>query len=480
MIEVFTTHASMSSIVSTGEPGPSSSASVRPSTSRAAQPSQIEHDEAEEAELKYGAAHVIKLFVPVSVCMALVILTMKTVGYYTQNDGQYLVYTPFTQKTDSNVTLFFQTMGNALIVLGVVIVMTTLLIIFYKCRCYKVIHGWLFVSSLMMLSLFTGMYIQEVFKSFNIPLDYITAGFIVWNNAFLGMVCIHWKGPLIIQQAYLIQISALMALVFIKYLPEWTTWAVLFVISIWDLVAVLCPKGPLRILVETAQERQEPLFPALIYTSAVSYPYTLITVAATDKPESEATTPETVRTTSEPHPSASAIEIQAVQEGPSTSSPRVETSQQQHGVRFAPARKERKANNGKKKENNAPNQAQESVIRLQHTVPNPTGRPPINNIQLPEEEDYETEHGIKLGLGDFIFYSVLVGKASSYGDWNTTVACYIAILVGLCLTLELLALFRKALPALPISIFFGLMFYFSTRLFITPFVNEFPLRGVIY
>jgi presenilin 1 len=69
---------------------------------------------------------------------------------------------------------------------------------------------------------------------------------------------------------------------------------------------------------------------------------------------------------------------------------------------------------------------------------------------------------IKLGLGDFIFYSLLVGRASMY-DLLAAAAAALAVVAGLGATLLLLALRRHALPALPISIALGAAFTAAAR-----------------
>ena len=84
---------------------------------------------------------------------------------------------------------------------------------------------------------------------------------------------------------------------------------------------------------------------------------------------------------------------------------------------------------------------------------------------------------IKLGLGDFIFYSVLVARAAMYDTFVAT-SCFLAVLQGLVGTLFLLGVYERALPALPISIAFGVVAYFGSRYALEPVAMEFASQLV--
>ena len=337
----------------------------------------------DDLSLKYGARHVIKLFIPVTLCMAAVVATISSITFYTEKDEEAsLIYTPFHEQSEDMGTLVWQSLANAVIIVVVLALVSLLLVLAYKYKCTRLIKGVLFLLSLCVFFIMSYLYLYEVLKAHNLPLDFIATAILIWNFGIMGLIALYWKAPLIMQQAYLIFASAMMALIFIKTLPDWTAWTVLGAVSLWDLFAVLSPCGPLRILVETAHERGEQIFSSIIYVSGVVY-------------------------------------------------------------------------------------------TLMGTADRDTER----GLEQSMEED-EEDRSVQLGLGDFIFYSILVGKASSYGDWNTTLACFVAILIGLCLTLVFLTLLKKALPALPISIFLGLLFYFVTREIITPFCDELSSRQI--
>jgi len=270
----------------------------------------------------------------------------------------YVVYEE--NNTDDAGVRLFHSIVNALIFLGAILVTTVLFVLLYKYRCLKIIYGWLISSSLIIVAFFGGYFFLLLLQAYNLPLDYISFSLLIWNFAIVGILAIFWHGPTKVNQAYLILISGFLAIFFTR-LPEWTTFAIVAVVAVYDLFAVLCPRGPLKVLVETAQQRQEPI-PALLYNASVYL-------------------------------------MMADQ----------------------------------------------------------------------EEEQQPKRKGVKLGLGDFVFYSVLIGRAALF-DMITVFSCFVAIITGLFFTLLLLAIFRKALPALPISIAFGLLFYFLTRIFLLPFV----------
>jgi len=213
-----------------------------------------------------------------------------------------------------------------------------------------------------------------------------------------GVVSVFYAAHIKVNQAYLILISGLLAVLF-SLMPDWTTFAILAVVAVYDLFAVLCPRGPLKVLVETAQQRQEPI-PALLYNASV---FIMMTQG-----------PDQIKEKDD------------------------------------------------KKEN-------KDEIKVLETKTEDRSAVPVAKSNDDDDEDIPKRHGIKLGLGDFVFYSVLIGRAALF-DMIAVFTCFVGIVTGLFCTLILLAIWRKALPALPISIGLGIIFFILTKYLLLPFV----------
>ncbi|EGC35776.1 hypothetical protein DICPUDRAFT_87693 [Dictyostelium purpureum] len=304
---------------------------------------------------------IINILYPVCVTMIIVVLAIRSISNF-KNGSSTVTLTSSLDNSDgagsSNAggadTMVFDSLVNSLIFLAVIILSTTIMVVLYKFKMMKALYAWLMGTSILLLGVFGGFLFLVMLAYLNLGLDYITFVIVVWNFSVGGIVCIFWYAPKIMNQGYLISISVLLALFFSR-LPDWTTWGILTVVSIYDIFAVLCPGGPLKILIETAQKRGEEI-PAMVYNASVY----------------------------------------------------VES-----------------------------------------------------NVDSQSESSQKRKQSIRLGLGDFVFYSVLIGKAASY-EIITVFTVFISIITGLFLTLFLLAVFKKALPALPMSIILGIGVFFLT------------------
>eukprot|EP01134_Creolimax_fragrantissima_P004448 CFRG4448T1 len=420
-------------------------------------------------DLERAVAEVQALLIPVSLCMMIVVITIRSVTYFTTNpEKQYIVYASVFKEDDSqsNVRNTISALGNAITLIGVVVVMTLVLVLLFKYRCYRAIKGWLIFSSVTLLMLFGLVYLQQLLLMLNYPVDWITVFLFIWNFGAVGTISIHWRGPLPLTQAYLITSSVLMALVFIKHLPPFTTWAVLAFVAMYDIVAVLCPGGPLKMLVEIAQERDEPLLPSLLYSTTMAY---LVTSSVphthTHSVDNNSNDFSSHRLNAE----VGQIAGESIGEEDSGMGKR-----SLHDVNDEPAglaaSTDLWADDG-------------SNLRIRRQRRPRRSRPRLGQRELEEARQHvcdDADEGVKLGLGDFIFYSVLIGKAAEEPSWSVTITCFYAILAGLCITLSILLVIGRALPALPVSIALGLFFYLITDLMIVPMTDALQEKGIFF
>ncbi|KAI9259474.1 Presenilin-domain-containing protein [Phascolomyces articulosus] len=369
--------------------------------------------------------------------------------------------------------------------------------------------------------------------------------FALWNFAVVGLVSIFWKGPLWLQQGYLTVMSSLMAFS-LTGLEEWTTWILLGLLAVWDLIAVLCPFGPLRLLIESSRKQQREV-PALLYSvnavwfmlaasDHVRLSKNIIPSSSMKRTSLEEEEKSSLSTTPPPthieqpreitngrkrtvtltsitdtiHSLASSSEYEASTSStaplqpnaaaPGTRQHRYHTqpssstlasttggehnrndllSQQQQidTNRFTRLRTESVSSTTVAAQSNTTEGDASSSQEQRRRRSNDTQRNNENDEEVRDEEDVERS-GLKLGLGDFVFYSVLIARAALY-DWITTVCCTIAVLTGLTTTIFLLAIYKKALPALPISIAFGILFYFVAKTVLVPYIGALCVFGMV-
>ncbi|KAI9007593.1 Presenilin-domain-containing protein [Hyaloraphidium curvatum] len=461
------------------------------------------------------------ILIPVLWCIVLSILWVKIArspdaGGYAPSAINYVGGGTMDGGTGSPV----EGLVNAMIILSQVIVATIIILILFKYNCMKVLFGFFALVVLVLLGLFGYLLLAAILTRLNIGMDWITFALCLWNLAMVGLVSIFYKGPLWIQQAYLVVMSSLMAFSFTG-LDEWTTWLLLGLLAIWDLVAVLAPFGPLRLLIESSRQNNREI-PALLYSAAVWLMASLGSDPVEDADPSPAPAAADLGDDSpSPDPASNAATVSAA--GVDTTLPALlktnsdisldSTTERQiaaesspttdptSAVLLRPIRPESPdhpsdAGSANSTSHLAPERTVSRVHPLEglvseeelegragqgESLPSYNAaarqRGPTDGPAEEEDEEDAARSGLKLGLGDFVFYSVMVSRAAMR-DWVTTICVSLAAISGLISTIFLLVLFRKALPALPISIALGIIFYFASTAVVVPWVLEGFYGGV--
>ncbi|KAL4398584.1 hypothetical protein AHAS_Ahas01G0306500 [Arachis hypogaea] len=417
---------------------------------------------------------IIRIVAPVSICMFLVVILVSILNTgdssFSVSSIATIAYTETT--SDSSWDKFLGALLNSLAFVVVVTLATFVLVLLFYFRCTGFLKIYMGFSAFVVLGFLGGEVFIFLIQHFSTPIDCFTFLLLLCNFAVVGVMAVFMsKMAIIVTQSYLVVIGILVAYWF-TMLPEWTTWAMLVAMALYDLAAVLLPIGPLRLLVELAISRDEEI-PALVYEARpVNVENLDPRVAVAQRRlwrERRVTENSNLRgdanvnvsnnnalglgANAELNPGSDSNSNNPSSAGEDAILDSNLGSSTSYGIYSD--RNLVRAEEGRVQETNSeittPLIGHGVNVRIHSRAENVDASD--ENLML-EGIGLASSGAIKLGLGDFIFYSVLVGRAAMY-DFMTVYACYLAIIAGLGITLMLLAFYQKALPALPVSVALG-------------------------
>lgn len=289
----------------------------------------------------------------------------------------------------------------ALIIIGIIALATCLLVVFVYYNCLRFLYIYLFITLICVFSLLNLSVLSMIVAQLNSSIDWLTILFYIYNILSIAIISMFWFSPDTIKQIVTIYQCIVMILYVLKIAPEWIAWALLPLLALWDMIAVLLPFGPLYLLINLFQKRKLELPPMMIYTTGLWF-----------QNQNRNIHHRIHRKRLFPFEQWSSLDLLF----PSNTLVN-HLSNQQHNTNASSNR-----NNSKK-------------------------RPTRKSM---------------LGLGDFIFYSILLAKTVFTSQCNlfAIIIVYLCIIMGMLGTTVILVLLHRPLPALPISLLIGLAVFF--------------------
>ncbi|KAM3716210.1 Presenilin spe-4 [Dirofilaria immitis] len=390
-----------------------------------------------------------KLLIPVTLNIFLTLIVWIGV-YHTRTDSNSVFY--YMLDPDHN-----HTTGNEIIdgmVNGIGCVLTLAMISFallamalydYK----RLVQMWLYMSCVLIIFGVFASFLVDLFKAFGFQTapPILTTIIVILYGTVGILVFFTKRTPLYMHQFYVICNCSLVSVFYLRMFPTHTAWFVLVCIIIWDAFAVLAPIGPLRRINEKAHEYSDQVLRFLMFTAEDRNNTSHIETAVVDKYDTQ-------NELNENHEIISITILDSLEEVEDKRIRRRKTSHLKNNT-----------------------QAETVTIRAKFEKSNEQKNDRMKSTVYDALNDGSS---VRLGMGDFVFYSLLVGKAAATHSAMCVVGSVIGILVGLIVTLTILSGDDETTPALPVSITIALLLHFGIYLFVEPFYRQLVITPKLF
>lgn len=391
-----------------------------------------------------------QILIPILICCLYVIFLLRILSWRVNYNEEGIFDRTWAQlgiqldESHSNIYSLGYSILLVIIFLGFIGLVTLMILFAFYMGWHQFLGYYFYLPSAIVMLIVTPAFIRDIGSvSTWLAIDIISLAIFTWNFFALGMMAIfglYASAPLVVQQMYLIHNSAMLTLLIIIALPGWAPWILLSLLVLWDCFAVMAPFGPLNIIINLAEREGIVDMPGLIYATEASSRRNSSSSKHTCSPSQ-----------------SSQQDISTVDSTSDKFSGTVDTEETDKLAALMDIKDMmRKAEIG-----------QDEVQSAKH--------------DLSDQDRSLEERGINMGLGDFVFFGLIVGltcKEREEKDFYMTASVIDAVLVGVIATLVILVMIRRAIPALPISITLGILVAPISSRFAAQIMNRFASEQI--